>query len=217
LAGRLIPQGRLDVVEILVAFGTDGVRADLQSLIAKKTDWKLCGAARIAEAYELALDTQPDIVVIDIVMPEAGISLARLLRDDLPDARCIILTTRSDAEMIRSALAAGVKGYVLKQDGDAELAAAIAHTAGRQSYFSPAVLDAIVGLAGGEPSSEVLTWEEVAVLRSIANGDTSDRAAEMLGLSVKALAATRASAMHKAGARNVSELIRFAKRKGIIT
>jgi len=100
VGGPSLPSGTTTVAKIFIAYDTETVRAGLRELIVGSRDWELCGEAKVREAYELVLQTQPDVVLIETVELEKGRSLARLLREDLPKAQCLLFTLRDGAATV---------------------------------------------------------------------------------------------------------------------
>ena len=204
---------------MLIASDSEPVRDGLRSLISLTRDWELCGEARVGrDAYELALEKQPDVVIVDMVAPAMGISLARLLRDDLPAAQCLLLTIHDAADTVKSAIAAGVKGYVLKRGGDSDILAAIRRLDAGHSYYSPVVLDVIADSASGERRTDpaAFTARELSVISLVAHGCANRNMAELLGISVRTVEAHRAAAMRKVGVRSGAALVAFALQHKLI-
>jgi DNA-binding NarL/FixJ family response regulator len=208
------------MLKILIAHDHRTDRNELRRLIAGNRDWKLCGEEKIgAAAYAVAMTARPDVVIFDIDHSVVeGISLARLFRDDLPTARTLLFTSHEDADTVTSAAAAGIKGYVLRSEGERQLAVAVERIASDRTSYSQAVLDVIVDAAGRrlEGDHSTFTPAELEVTGLIAKGETNAAAARQLGIGIKALQANRASALRKAGANNNFELIRFAIRHKLI-
>src|SRR5688572_6274127 len=107
------------MLRILIADDYEIVRHGIRALVSTNANWEVCGEAHSGtSAYALSMRLKPDIVVLDVSMPGlGGISLARLLREDLPETMLLAFTMRDDADTVRAALSAGVKGYVLKSEG----------------------------------------------------------------------------------------------------
>jgi DNA-binding NarL/FixJ family response regulator len=209
----------ISCLKILVASDSEMLRTGLRLLISSNPDWEPCGEASVGQAaYELACRKRPDVVVVDMAVPAMAISLARLLCDDLPDARCVILTIHSDAETVKSAVAAGVKGYVLKREGEDGLARAISQISTGRIYYSPAILDVIADIAETDRSRDrpAFSPRELAVIALVAEWRTNADIGARLGISARTAENHRASAMRKAGVRSASELVAFAMRHKII-
>jgi DNA-binding NarL/FixJ family response regulator len=90
-------QGAITVRRVFIAYETAAFRAGVRALIVQNVAWQFCGEARLVDAYDLAMATQPDVVLIEMAPPEKGRNLARLLRDDLPKAQCLLFTFEDGA------------------------------------------------------------------------------------------------------------------------
>jgi DNA-binding NarL/FixJ family response regulator len=208
------------MLRILIVDDYEIVRHGIRALVSTNPNWEVCGEAHSGtSAYALAMRTKPEVVILDLSMPGlGGISLARLLREDLPEVMMLAFTMRDDADTVKAALGAGVKGYVLKSEGEKQLAAAINALGARRSYYSPAILDFITDTAandaGGGPAG--FTPREVKVTELIAKGLSNRAIADLLGISVKTVESHRASALRKAGVHTGPELVRFAIRHQLI-
>ncbi|HEY7800554.1 MAG TPA: response regulator transcription factor [Hyphomonadaceae bacterium] len=207
------------MLRILIADDYEIVRHGIRALIASNSSWELCGEAPSGtSAYAVAMRTKPDILVLDVSMPGlGGISLARMLREDLPETMLLAFTMRDDADTVKSALAAGVKGYVLKSDGERQLAAGINALGAKRNYFSPSILEFITDAAANDGAGPAgFTAREVKVTELIAKGMSNRAIADLLGISVKTVESHRASALRKAGVHTGPELVRFAIRHQLI-
>jgi DNA-binding NarL/FixJ family response regulator len=207
------------LLKVLVASDSDMLRAGLRRLISSYPEWASCGEAKLGPAaYDLARQNQPDVFILDMTVPAMAISLARLLRDDLPGVQCLVFTIHSEFEIVKSAVAAGVKGYVLKREGEEGLARAINQLGEGRAYYSPAILDVIADIAqkgrgGGHPA---FSPRELAVIAFVAEGRTNADIGVRLGISTRTAETHRASAMRRAGVRSASELVAFAMRHRLI-
>ena len=207
------------MLRILIADDYEIVRHGIRALVSANSNWELCGEAQSGtSAYAVAMRTKPDIVILDISMPGlGGISLARLLREDLPETMLLAFTMRDDADTVKAALSAGVKGYVLKTDGEKQLAAAINALGAKRSHYSPAILEFITDAAANDGAGAAgFTPREVKVTEMIARGLSNRAIADLLGISVKTVESHRASALRKAGVHTGPELVRFAIRHQLI-
>jgi DNA-binding NarL/FixJ family response regulator len=140
------------MLRILIVDDYEIVRHGVRALVSANSNWEVCGEAHSGTAaYALAMRTKPDIVILDLSMPGLnGVSLARLLHEDLPEAMLLAFTMRDDADTVKAALSAGVKGYVLKSEGEKQLALAINALGAKRSYYSPAILDFITEAAAND-------------------------------------------------------------------
>jgi DNA-binding NarL/FixJ family response regulator len=206
------------MLRILLVDDYEIVRHGVRALIASNPAWEVCGEAHSGtSAYAAAMHMRPDLVVLDLSMPGlGGISLARLLREDVPDAMLLAFTMRDDADTVKAALSAGIKGYVLKSEGEKQLAAAISALGAKRSYYSPAILDFITDAASDSSGFAGFTAREVKVTELIAKGLSNRAIADLLGISVKTVESHRASALRKAGVHTGPELVRYAIRHQLI-
>jgi DNA-binding NarL/FixJ family response regulator len=207
------------MLRILIVDDYEIVRHGVRALVAANPNWEVCGEAHSGTAaYAAAMRTKPDLVILDLSMPGlGGISLARLLHEDVPETMLLAFTMRDDADTVKAALAAGVKGYVLKSEGERQLAAAINALGAKRSYYSPAILDFIADAAANDTAGPAgFTPREVKVTELIAKGLSNRAIAELLGISVKTVESHRASALRKAGVHTGPELVRFAIRHQLI-
>jgi DNA-binding NarL/FixJ family response regulator len=207
------------MLRILVVDDYEIVRHGVRSLIAANSNWQICGEASTAEeAHALALQTRPDLIILDLSMRGlGGVGLSKLLREQLPDTTLLAFTMQENAETVKAALASGIKGYVLKSDGDSELTAAIHALSARRSYFSRSILDFLTDAAANdEPGPAGFTPREVVVTELIAAGHSNKTIARMLNISVKTVESHRSSALRKANVHTGAELVRFAIKHRLI-
>jgi two-component system, NarL family, response regulator NreC len=204
-------------IRILIADDHGVIRAGLRALLEKEPGWQVVGEASDGhEAQRLALELQPDIVLLDITMPGPdGIQVTRQLTASLPRARILILTLHEGVSMLREALAAGAAGYIVKRAVDVELISAINTVARGEMYVHPSMTQALIrDLAplteAGKPTLASLTPREVEVLRLVARGLTNRQIAKALTLSVRTVDTHRANLMNKLGVSSRSELIQYA-------
>ncbi len=175
------------------------------------------------DAVELAVLHQPDVVVLDITMPEeTGLRAAARLRDLLPAARVLLLSMHDHVEYVREGMRIGTHGYILKDSAGEELRAAIRAVYAGGTFFSPAVvrrLSAGDASAASTPGAqlEALTPRERDVLGGVARGLTNKAIAGELGISRRTVEAHRESLMRKLEIHSVAGLTRFALEAGIST
>lgn len=178
-------------------------------------------AANGREAVELALLHKPDVVVLDITMPEeTGLKAAARLRELLPSARVLLLSMHDHVEYVREGMRIGTHGYILKDSAGAELRAAIRAVHAGGTFFSPAVvrrLSTSETAAGPTAGSllELLTPRERDVLDGVARGLTNKAIAAELGISRRTVEAHRESLMRKLEIHSVAGLTRFALEAGV--
>ena len=178
------------------------------------------GAEALAETTRL----QPDVVLMDLVMPKVdGFEAIRQIRKQMPEAKILVLTMYSDRETIQKAMRLGVSGYVLKDNSETVLKEAIRRVAEGGRYLSEVVEKAVFEILEEdsapprERESDVLTKREREVLRLIAEGRSNLQTASELAISVKTVNAHRYNLMKKLNFHNVQQLVRYAIRQGIVT
>jgi DNA-binding NarL/FixJ family response regulator len=171
---------------------------------------------------ESAKELRPDIVILDLSMPELnGIEAAKQIRAALPAAKLIFLSMHSNPAYLRKALEAGANGYVLKAGMMEELLDAIHAALDGRSYFSPGFgQELIAGLLNhsGKPTRPVedLTDRQLEILQLVAEGKLSKEIAHALEISVKTVEFHRGRIMAKLGARSIAEVVRLAVERGLI-
>jgi DNA-binding NarL/FixJ family response regulator len=211
-------------VRILVADDHQVVRTGLRTLLESKTGWQVCAeAANGREAVEKAGQLKPDVAVLDIGMPLLnGVEATRQIRKLSPRTEILILTMHDSELLIQEVLAAGAHGYILKDDADRNLLAAVDALRRHKPYLSSRVSESVSNPAGGDstafsPSSRNrLTPREREVLQLLAEGKSNKEVAAILEISVKTAETHRANIMLKLDFHSVTELVRYAVRNKII-
>jgi DNA-binding NarL/FixJ family response regulator len=213
-------------VRILVADDHDVVRQGLRALLETQKSWQVCAeAATGREAVERARREKPDVVVLDITMPELnGLEAARQILQALPHTEIVILTMHESEEMARQVLAVGVHGYVLKSDAARELVAAVEALAEHKPYFTTRVSQMVLeGYLKSEASGPAalprfrrLTAREREVVQLLAEGKSNKEVAARLGISVKTAETHRGNIMRKLNLHSVAELVHYAVRNQIV-
>jgi DNA-binding NarL/FixJ family response regulator len=195
---------------------TDGLR----SLIDSRADMRVVAVAATGlEAVRCAIETAPDIVVMDQAMPEMnGTEAAQKIRGRRPETRVIILSMYSNTEHVHRALQAGANGYVLKSCAGEELVDAIrAVHAGRRYLCTPLAEDLVERmLAGSEDALSRLSARERQVLKMLADGCSIVGIATRLSLSRKTVETYRERLMEKLEVRDLPSLVKFAIRRGVV-
>jgi DNA-binding NarL/FixJ family response regulator len=210
-------------LRILVADDHHVVRAGLRALLETKTGWKVCAeAVNGREAVEKARELKPDVAVLDIGMPLLnGIEATRQIRKISPDTEVLILTMHDSELMIQGVLKAGARGYILKDDADRNLLAAVEALRRHKPYLSSRVSAAAPKtalLSGDDPAPERrrLTPREREILQLLAEGKGNKEIAGFLSISVKTAETHRANIMLKLNFHSITELVRYAVRNHII-
>ena len=207
-------------IRILLADDHVMVRQGFRMILAAQPDMEIVGeAGNGREALELAEKLQPDVVVMDVAMPELnGIEATRRLAASSPRTRVLALSMYKDSVYVREILRAGARGYLLKDAIDRDLLAAVRAVAGGEGYLSPAVSEAVLSDYRRHVSDplDLLSSREREVLQLIAEGKTNKDIASALKLSVYTVEAHRGRIMEKLNLHSVGELVRFAVRHGLI-
>lgn len=211
------------MINILIADDHAIVRTGLRALLRSEPSLQLVGEATGGyEAIELVSKTRPDILILDLSMPDLdGIAVTRQLKPQYPDLRILILTVHEDEAMLREAIRAGASGYIVKHAAEAELIAAINTIRRGDLYVDPAMLRVLL-VEFPKPRTEQpaspdpLTPRETDVLKLIVQGYTNRQVGEELGISVRTVEGHRANLLEKLGLRTRVELVRYARDRGLI-
>ena len=207
-------------IRILLADDHAVVRQGFKMILSAQTDMEIVGeAANGREAVELGEQLRPDVVVMDVAMPELnGIEATRRLVAANPHAKVIALSMHKDSVYVREILRAGARGYLLKDSGAGDLVIAIRAVAGGESYLSPAVSNAVLEDYRKHVTNpiDLLSSREREVLQMLAEGKTNKEIAVVLNLSVYTVDAHRGRIMEKLNLHSINELVRFAVRNGLV-
>jgi two-component system response regulator NreC len=212
-------------IKILLADDHAIVRQGLHSLLEKEPDIEVVGEAEDGrEALELARELMPDVVVMDITMPNLnGVEATRLITHEFPKVKVIALSMHSDRTFVVSMLKAGASGYVLKECLSDELVEAIRTVAGDGWYISRRITGVVMGdyvnrlLETTESPLEILTDRELQVLQPVVEGKSTKQIALELHVSTKAIEATRRKIMEKLDVHSIPELVVKSIQWGLIS
>ena len=198
---------------IVVADDHQVVRAGLKMLLDAEEDFEVVAeAGDVASATRTVLGYKPDVLVLDLNMPD-GSSLAAIpkMLSDSPSTSIVVLTMQEDPAFASEALQAGARGYVLKEAADSELVEAVRTAAAGRTYLHPE-LGAKIAAEPPKPAGppDDLTEREVEILKLIALGHTNTEIAEQLFLSVRTVESHRARIQQKTGVGTRAELVRYA-------
>ena len=201
------------------------VRRGVRALLESQPGWEVSAEATTGrEAVEVTKRLQPDIVVLDLSLPELnGLDATRQILKESPRTEVLVLTMHHSEELARNVLQAGARGYVLKSDADESLVAAVdslrQHKPFLTSKVTEFVLDDYLRRAEeddtGSPHT-ALTARERELIQLLAEGKSNKEAASVLGISVKTIEAHRANLMRKLHLRSLSDLVRYAIRNKIV-
>jgi DNA-binding NarL/FixJ family response regulator len=207
-------------IRILLADDHAVVRQGFKMILQAQPDMEIVGeAGNGREAIELAEKFKPDVVVMDVAMPELnGIEATRRVTNAAPHTRVIALSMHKDSVYVREVLRAGARGYLLKDSGSDDLVSAVRAIARGEGYLSPAVSDAVLDDYRRHVTNpiDLLTSREREVLQMLAEGKTNKEIAGILDLSVYTVDAHRGRIMEKLNLHSINELVRFAVRNGLI-
>jgi DNA-binding NarL/FixJ family response regulator len=206
---------------IMIIDDHDAVRRGVRQLIETKPYYQVVGeAADGRSAIDIAIETSPDIAIIDYSMPELnGLGLALALRRSLPRIEILLFTMHDQEDIIMEVLRAGVRGFILKSDPEGNLLAALDALALRRPYFSAAISETLLQKflqSKSQLTPASLTQREREIVQQIGEGRINKQIAEVLHISVKTVETHRASAMHKLKLRTTADLVRYAIRNNII-
>jgi DNA-binding NarL/FixJ family response regulator len=214
------------MITVLIADDHNLVRQGIRALLERAPDIRIVGEASDGQqAIDLCMQLQPDVLVIDIVMPRTnGLQAVERLRSENIPTHAIMLSMYSDETLIHQALTRGAKGYVLKQAVAEELLLAIRAAIRDETYLSPLVSSILVestihGRSLGEDGDafDRLSLREREVLQLLAEGHTNSEIAKTLVLSEKTIEKHRAAIMEKLGIHNLAGLVRVAIKHGMIS
>jgi DNA-binding NarL/FixJ family response regulator len=215
----------LSTVRIVIADDHEVVRKGLRSLLEDQPDLEIVGeASNGREAVDKVTVLKPDVVVLDIGMPELnGLEATRQIVKATPRTEVLILTVFETEEVIREVLRAGARGYVLKSDAGRLLVSAIEAVSAHKPFFTSRVSELVLaGFLSGESRPEndssglPLTPREREVLQLLAEGKTNKEVAAALGIGLKTVETHRMNLMSKLGLHSVVDLVRYAIRNGIV-
>jgi DNA-binding NarL/FixJ family response regulator len=212
-------------LRILIVDDHAVVRRGLRSLLESQPDWEIAGeAATGREAVGLAKRLKPDIIVMDLSLPELnGLDATRQILKESPRSEVLVLTMHHSEELARNVLQAGARGYVLKSDADQSLIAAIESLRQHKPFLTSTVTEFVLDdytrraeSPDGGGAYAAVTAREREIIQLLAEGRSNKEAASVLGISVKTIEAHRANVMRKLRLRSVSELVRYAIRNKLV-
>jgi DNA-binding NarL/FixJ family response regulator len=212
------------VFRILIADDHEVARKGIRSILEGHPGWEVCCDARDGrEAVELASQSKPDVLLLDIGMPNLnGLDAARQILAFMPEARILILTIHDSEQVVREVLAAGARGFLLKSDAGRDLVAAVEALQNRRTFFTSKVaqmmLDGYLRPQQERDSFEqhLLTPREREVIQLVAEGKTTKEIATTLSLSVKTAETHRTNLMRKLDLHSIADLTLYAVRNGIV-
>ncbi len=220
-------------IRVLLADDHDILRQGLKMLLSLQPEIEIVGEARTGrEAVKQVLVQHPQVIVLDISMPDMdGLEVCQVLHERAPETHILILTMHESEDYFFAALRAGAAGYLVKKAAPTDLHMAIVSVAQGGAFLYPGLARALVHAytiippsrhhsASGEKQLaeelRVLSPRELEILKLVAEGHTNQEVADLLVLSIKTVQAHRANVMEKLGLDNITHLVRFAIRYGLL-
>jgi len=213
----------MPALRILVADDHEIVRRGICALLESHAGWDVCTeAADGREAVESAKQLDPDIVILDIGMPNVnGLTAARQILQNDPQQKILFLTITDSEQIVREVLQAGARGFVLKSDAARDLLTAVEALEKNRTFFTRRVSEMILeGYLNGEAQKELtepsVSPREREIVQLLAEGKSTKEVAFILDLSIKTVETHRSNVMRKLGIHSVSELVLYAVRNNIV-
>jgi len=210
-------------LRVLVVDDHELVRRGLKSILETHPNWMVVGEATTGrEAIEKAQALKPEVVILDMSMPELnGLEATRGILKVVPNARVLVLTQHDSEQLVRSFLQAGAQGYLVKSDAARDLVPAVESLERGRPFFTSKVARMVLDgylrnlTAEGDPPAD-LTPSEAQIVQLLAEGKTNKEVAGALSIAVKTVETHRAHIMRKLGFHSVSDLVRYAVRNDMI-
>ncbi len=215
----------MKTVRILIADDHEVVREGARLLIEREPGWEVCGTATNGqEAVDTAKKLKPEVVVLDMTMPELdGLEALRHIKRALPNTEVVIFSAHHSEEVIEQLFDAGAKSYIQKSDAGRHLVAAVKSLAEHKPYFTPEISQLLFAKffsagAGKKRSGpeHSLTAREREIVRLLAEGHSNKEVASCLGVSIRTAETHRATLMRKLDIDSLAALVRYAIRNNII-
>src|SRR5688500_13776812 len=222
----MVENNPASALRIVVVDDHSVVRRGVRALLESQSGWEAVGEATTGrEAVDLVKRLQPDVVVMDLSLPDLnGLDATRQILKDSPRTEVLVLTMHHSEGLVHDVLQAGARGYVLKSDADASLISAVdalrRHKPFLTGKVTQFVLDDYLRRADEQdpaaPPHSGVTSREREIIQLLAEGKSNKEAASVLGVSVKTIEAHRANLMRKLHLRSLSDLVRYAVRNKIV-
>ena len=212
-------------LRILIADDHEVVREGARALIEHEPDWEVCGvAANGREAVALATELKPDVVIVDMTMPELdGVQVVRQIKRALPQTEMLVFSAHESESVIAEVFAAGAKSYIRKADAGRHLISALRSLQQHKPYFTDEVSEVLfarfltgIGKKQDPAASEKLSTREREIIRLLAEGKTNKENARALGIRIRTIETHRATVMRKLRLDSLADLVRYAIRNGIV-
>jgi len=212
-------------LRILLADDHKVVRQGTRALLSTVPEWKIVGEADNGrDAVSLTAELKPDIVILDIGMPELnGLDATRQIKKKLPDTEVLIFTGQETEELVHDVFDSGARSYIMKTDAADHLIDALKALSEHKHFFTSRISEIVFAryiqgkkTVEGAPEKSRITDREREIVQLLAEGKSSKEIATILGISVRTVETHRAAIMKKLGLKSFSELIRYAVRNKII-
>jgi DNA-binding NarL/FixJ family response regulator len=216
----------MNPLKILVADDHDVVRRGIRALLEDQPGWEVCAEATNGrQAVEKSRLLKPDVVVLDVTMPELnGLEAARQIRKLQPQPEVLVLTMHDSEQVAQEVIKTGARGYILKSDAGRDLVTAVQAVSRHKNFFTTRVSQMVSDsqLKGGLQAVDAdsigsrLTAREREIVQLLAEGKANKEVAGLLNISVKTVETHRTNIMRKLDLHSVSELVRYAVRNNIV-
>lgn len=215
----------MNTVRVLVADDHEVVLEGVRALVAREAGLEVCAAASSGrEAVSAAIRTKPDVVVLDMTMPDLdGLTAIRQIKRALPKTEVVVYSAHSSEEVIEEVFDAGAKSYIGKGGAGRDLIDAIRSVAEHKPFFTPEIMQILFGkfldadgLKKAGTAEQKLTPREREVMRLLAQSSSNKEIAAALGISVRTAETHRATLMRKLGINSLAGIVRYAIRNNII-
>jgi DNA-binding NarL/FixJ family response regulator len=213
-------------VRILIADDHALIREGTRGVLARESGWEICGEASTGrEAVAQALALRPDVVLLDMTMPELnGLDAATLIKRNLPDTEIAMLSSSRSEDLIRSAFEAGVRSFILKTETEQFLVEAVKALASHKPFLTPSVSQILLstfiepekGERAGTGLGQRLSAREREVLQLVAEGKTNKEVATALGIGIRTAENHRGKVLSKLNLDSVADAVRYAIRNKMI-
>lgn len=215
------------MIRVLLADDHAVMRRGIREILEGDNEVEVIGEAGDGrEAIRLAEQRKPDVMIIDLGMPELnGLEAIRHIRREHPEIELLVFSMHDSEELIREVFSGGARGYVLKTDAELYLIEAVRSLSRHKPFFTPriseAILNSLVGSTGGEAGAEAmghgpLSAREREILQLLAENKSNKEIATRLSISVRTVETHRRSIMQKLNANSIVELVHYAIRNGIV-
>ncbi|PYL76226.1 MAG: DNA-binding response regulator [Verrucomicrobia bacterium] len=215
----------MKTLRILLADDHKVVRQGTRALLSTVPEWEIVGEADNGrDAVSLTSELKPDIVILDIGMPELnGLDATRQIKKKLPDTEVLIFTGQETEELVHDVFDSGARSYIMKTDAADHLIDALKALSEHKHFFTSRISEIVFAryiqgkkTVEGAPEKSRITDREREIVQLLAEGKSSKEIATILGISVRTVETHRAAIMKKLGLKSFSELIRYAVRNKII-